>query len=374
MPLFSFSKKNKESYSLVISIGSGSVTGAIIKFTKKPGVDVLYSRREILPLMNEVSVSKRLTQLKNSLGLLLSSIQKEGLKKLPVTPNQGFIIKKVFYIFSSPWSTSQTKVISVNENKAFKVTETYLTKLVEEEIKKDPAEAGKIIEKKIIQLKINGYVVSKTTGQLARELEVSLYKTVVPDEVISTVEGAVSKYFRVKEVWCHSLSLPVFSVIRDLFPHKDDFISIEVSDEMTDLCLVKDGIITSSASFPLGRNHFIKELANTMKVSPEIADSMMKVNASKVNDELAALKLSVAMNKSAEEWLKNISSIIDHWKEKTYVPETIFLISNNDLVSFITLKLKSQDFKFFLIDKKNIRSNDVVFKICLIFLDKLYKI
>ncbi|MFA7252891.1 MAG: hypothetical protein WC027_03495 [Candidatus Paceibacterota bacterium] len=356
MSFFSFSKKNnkKEKYSLAFTITSGSATGAIIKFTKEPGVQVIYSKKETIPNPSE---------LKKSLSLLVSDLQK---KKV--------VIDKAFYLFSSPWSISQTKTILVKENKAFKVTPAYLEKIIDQHTQKDFSEIGKIIEKKIVQMKMNGYIVEQATGQLTRDLEVSIFITAVPEKVLSDVEDAVAKAFIVKNIWCHSLSLPIFSMIRDFFPHKDDFININISDEMTDLSLVRDGLIVSEASFPLGRNYFIKELAKSMKVTEGIADSMIKVNAVKVNDELAALKLSVAISKSAEDWAHQISSVLSQWKEKQYVPDTVFLLASPDLSSFVSAKLKGQDLKFFLIDRKQIKSDDVIFKIGLMFLDKMYKI
>lgn len=371
MSLFSFFKKNKESYSLVFNIGSGSVSGGIVKFTEAPGENVTYYAKENIPFQSEISIPKHLELMKSSLANLAVKIQKGGQNK----------IDRIFYIFSSPWSASQTKTIRVKESKAFKITESYLDRVITEQEKQfqtEVAKSGRIIEKKIIQVKINGYVVNDFYNKMTKDLEVSVFYTVVPEEVLNTVEEAISKVFSHRNIWCHSLSLSIFSVIRNLFPQKEDFIHLDISEEITDISIIRDGVMVSSASIPFGRNNFIRELTSILGVSDEIADSMIKMHCSKNNDELAALKLSVAMDKAASGWFVKITEVLDSFKEKIYIPDSVFLIVNNDLASFLRDKLQKQDYRVTPIDNRNIKSamatEDMAFKLELMFLDKIYKI
>lgn len=381
MSFFSFLKKNKESYSLVFNIGSGSVSGGIIRFTEKAGVDVVHYAYEPITFQDEISIPKHLELMKNSLTLLAGKLQAEGLKKITSKNGRRPQMDRIFYVFSSPWCASQTKVIKVKESKAFKVTEIYLNRLVAEQEKKlqvDISLSGEVIEKKIIQIKVNGYSLNDIYGKIVKDLELSVFFTVVPSEILQTVEKAVSSTFNVKDVWCHSLSLSIFSVIRNFFPLKDDFIYMDVSEEITDISVVRDNTITNEASLPFGRNDFIRELSRVLKVSPQIADSMIKMQSTKNNDELAAMKLAVAMDKAAQDWLARIFSVLNSLKDKIYVPEAIFLIANQDLNHFLKEKLQRQDFKVELLDNRKIRPStvgeDVIFKIELLFLDNLYKI
>jgi len=371
MSFFSFLQKNKESYSLVFNIGSGSVSGAVVKFTEAPGEMVIYYANEVIPFQSEISVPKHLQLMKSSLSTLAAKLRKSNVNK----------IDRIFYVFSSPWSISQTKIIKIKEGKPFKITESYINHqidLQEKQFQTDISKSGKIIEKKIIQIKINGYVVEDFHNKYARDLEIAVFFTVVPDNILQVVEEAVSKTFNVKEIWCHSFFLSTLSVIKNLFPQKQDFIHIEVSEEITDISIVKDGIMVSSASIPLGRNDFIRELSLVLKVSEEIADSQIKIHCAKSNDEFAALKLSVAMDKAAQNWLGKITEILNGFKDTIYVPASIFLIANNDLAIFLKDKLHKQDFTVTLLDNKKIKSpiiiEDVIFKIELMFLDNLYKI
>jgi cell division ATPase FtsA len=381
MSFFSFLKSNKESYSLVFDIGSGSVSGGLVRFTEKPGVDVIYYTKELIPFQQEVSIPKHLRLMKGSLANLASRINSEGLKIINKKRDKKITISDVFYIFSSPWSVSQTQTVRIKENKAFKITEDYLSNLLEEQEKQfqiNIAKAGKIIEKKIIQLKVNGYAVSEFYGKMARELEVSLFFTSVPEDILQLVGEAVGKTFNIKNSWCHSLSLSVLSVIKNLFPQRDDFIYMDINEEITDISIVRDNIMTNGVSIPLGRNHFVRELSQVLKVSVEIADSMVKMHCLKNRDELASLNLAVAMDTAARNWLDRIFKALNSLEDKVYAPEAIFLVANNDLACFIKDKLQKHDFEVLLLENKKIKSSiiseNTIFKIELMFLDNLYKI
>jgi cell division ATPase FtsA len=387
MSFFSFLKRNpfrrasKESFSLVVNIGSGSVSGGIIKFTEKAGVEIAHYIKEIIPFQDQVSISRHNELMKSALEQMTSHLQKAVLKNSAGLDQKFPKLDRVFYVFSSPWSISQTKTIRIKEPKDFKVTKSYLDKIIdkqEKEFQSKISSSGKIIEKKIIQIKNNGYIITDIQDKYARDLEITVHFTIVPEDILNIVDQVVSKTFNIKDIWCHSLSLALFTVIRDMFPQKEDFIHIDISEEITDVSIVKDGIMTSCASIPFGRNNFIRELSTVLKVPADVADSMMNMHCTKSNDDLATLKLSVAMDKAATSWLLKIFEILEGFKEKIYVPESIFLVVNNDLTSFLRDKLQKHDFKVELIDyrkiKPHIANNDIMFRLELQFLDNLYKI
>ena len=379
MSFFSFLQKNKEDYSLVFNIGSGSISGGIIKFTEEPGENIIYYAKEAIPFQPEISVSKHLDLMKQSLATLAEKIHSEGIKQINLGKKKGLVIDRVFYFFSSPWNISQTKTIRIKENRPFKVTKKYLNRVMdeqEEQLETDISKFGKIIERKIIQVKIDGHEVTDFYNQITKDLEISLFFSVVPGEVLQTVEESVSKTFNIKNIWCHSSSLSIFSIIRNLFPKKEDFIHIDISEEITDISIIKNNIVSSNISIPLGRNHLIRKLSQEMQMTEEIADSQIRMFCLKNNDELASLRLSVNMDKFSSEWLNLVTKSIDSLKISP--PESIFLIASNDLSSFLKDKLKKQDLEVLLVDNKNIKppmvGDDLIFKLELMFLDNLYKI
>jgi hypothetical protein len=381
MSLFSFLKKNKESYSLVFNIGSGSISGGIIKFTAEPGENLLYYSNEKIPFQQEISVSRHLDLMKSSLDILVNRIHTEGVRLINQNLKKNLNIEKVFCVFSSPWSSSYTKTIRIKEPKTIKITEEYLNKYIDEQEKQlrlDIGSTGRVVEKKIVQMKANGYIVNDFNNKLAKDVEFSIHFTIAPEEVLQAVEKSISKTFHIQDIWCHSFSLSIFSIIRNLFPQKDDCLHIDVSEEMTDISVIHDGLMTVSASLPFGRNHYIRELSKVMNVSEEIADSMIKMKNQKIADELANLKLNVSMDKAAADWLAKIYEVLDGLKIKICLQDTIFLVASHDLAPFLKEKIERHDFSVLTLDNKKIKPpmiiDDLSFKLVLMFLDNLYKI
>jgi PAS domain S-box-containing protein len=180
--------------------------------TSKKGLRVLHTKK--IPILDHDGKPVYLLGISED---ITEKIQTEGFKKISSLSKNSAMIDRVFYIFSSPWSASLTKTIRIKESKNFKVTEEYLNRIIDEQEKQfliDISTSGKIIERKIIQIKINGYIVNNYTNKQAKSLEVSVFYTVVPENILKVIDKTVSKLFHVKNIWCHSLSLSIFSVIK----------------------------------------------------------------------------------------------------------------------------------------------------------------
>lgn len=387
MSLFSF-KKNKETffsdkemYSLVISIGSGNINAAIVKFTEKVGVDIVYYTNEVIPFQQNLSISRHLDLMTKAITVLIQKVQKEGIGKLKNKNNKSISISKIFYILSSPWCISQTKTIHIKESNYFKVTTDYINKIInktESEYHSSFPKKSKIIEKKIIQIKNNGYLVDNINNQSVKDMELSVYFSFADELVLNNVEKAVQKVFDLPEIWCHSSSLAIFSNIRNLFPQKDDFLEINISEEMTDISIINNNILTDLISIPIGRNYFIRRLAEELRISEAVADSMIRMRASKNKDELGHINTAVCLNKTSDDWLLEINKNLDKLKEHSYISKDIFLIANSDLSFFLKEKLEKIDYNVLFVDNKKVKSNlkieDVIFRLELMFLDNTYKL
>ena len=94
-----FSSAKKESYSLVFNIGSGLVTGAIVKFTDKPGVDVIYLAKEKIPMQSgEILAHKHLALMKAAVSTLAKKLHKKNISFSAY--RAGFYTTYTYYFFA----------------------------------------------------------------------------------------------------------------------------------------------------------------------------------------------------------------------------------------------------------------------------------
>lgn len=386
MSLFSMFKKNKipvEKNILVFNIGSGSVAGGIIKFTAKPGVHTVYYHQEEIKNKPKSNMASPLLALEQALSKLTAKIQQEGLKKLNIlkTKKQPLPIDSIFYLFSSPWSISQTNTIKLSEIKPFKITPEFLQQTItkhQHKLTASISKHGSIIETKVVQMKVNGYETQKIENKSTKSLELSIFSTVVPAEVIDRVNEVICKTFVCKQSHYHSLSLALFSTIRDLYPHKSDYIQINIGENITDISVIKDGVIHGEASFPMGRNYFIRELMIKLGMNEAIASSTLNMYGEGKMDPLANTISNQEIEKIMSNWMTKVSDILKNFGGKIYLPDTIFFLADTKFISFLKNKLKDEDFDILTVDKKKVNlpehQDHLNFKIGLMFLDKMYKI
>jgi hypothetical protein len=385
MSLFSFKKNKfsvltKDDYSLIISIGSGQIFGAIVKFTEKSGENVVYFTKEKISFQANIDPSRHLSLMFNTLSVLISRIQKEGLIYLQNTKNK-IKFEKIFCLLSSPWCNSEIKNIHIKENKPFKFTQLYLDNVIsecEKDHKHNSFQAVTVIEKQILQIKNNGYIIQNIVDQMTKDLDLSLYVTTIDNKTLESIKIAILKTFNIKDVWCHSSLLAIFSNIRNLFSNKEDFVHIDVSDEITDISIIKDNSISEIASIPFGRNYFVRELSKNMNCSEAIANSIINMQKDKDPKDLNNLKNAVELNNLLDVWFEEVNKILIQLKTKIYISNDVFLIADKDLTFILKNKIQKSEYNVLLVNNPKIKSHptidDQIFRLELMFLDNLYKI
>lgn len=367
---FFFPRLKREVYSLVFDVGSGSVKGAVVKFTEKPGAEVTFYTEEKISFAKNAEAEKHVESLKKTLSSVVEKILKKDKIKF----------ESIFYIFSAPWSSSETRLIRIKENKPIRLTEQYLNKLIadQEKIVLKETPGSRIIEKRVVDLKISGYPVADLNNRQTTEAEVAVFFSSVSETIIKSVEGAVGRHFIPKKTFWHTSSLAIFSTIRDLFPNHQDFVSVSFGDEMTEMSIIKNGIVFGEVSYPFGRNTFVRRLSDKTKTTEAVADSVIKMTSLKHTDDLAALRTNTNISSIASEWYGEFDIAMKHFMEKLYVPHVIFFVSPHDLSATLVNKIKETGFEVVPLIARKISSpvkiDDIMFKISLMFLDKIYKI
>ncbi|MEI6528268.1 MAG: hypothetical protein WCO10_01175 [bacterium] len=407
MSLFSFSNlfKKKYNYSLVYDIRGGSVGVSIVKFVAGPGFDVLKSVRQPISISNNISTDQYIRQMGSALEKASAEIQKHLIEINLTRPKAKIRVDRGFIFFSSPWSASQTMVYRYTTDNDTIITPSFLDKIFKEESAKlrsslsgakiftDINSVGDVIEKKIIQAKINGYVMEDILNKPAQDLELSIYLTVVPQQIISQIENSISRHFIVDEYYLHSLSLPLYTVTRDLYPHKDDFVLVEIGYETTEIMIVRDKVIAGHASIPMGRNFFIKEVASKMKVGPEIANSMISLHCKGECDAGATAVFGDTLKSLVDIWSNKIKEVFSKYIEEMYIPKSVFFVADNDFICYVAehftnskvdqYGIMASELKVLLIEKNQLSKicgkttaaqEDMILHVEQLFLDKIYNI
>lgn len=359
MSLFSFSKNNKkdEEISIMFHIGSGSVSGSIIKLSKAKKPEIIYARQAAISFQKSLDLDRYLASMIKALNFVAKDIQKEWFLHLNFTGSKKYGIRNIFYILASPWCISQTKTIKIKKDRPFEVSSDFISDVLNEQEKKfltaDSSSNSEIIEKKVIHTKLNGYKTIEIYGKKAKEVELSFFLTSAPKYVLKALEDNIRKYFNFHSSNFHSSILASFSTIRDIYPDKENFAHLDVHGELTDLSVVKDNVFIENISFPMGRNFFIRHISERLRVSTSEANSLFNLYASGKCDEKTFQKIQSAIDESLENWSSKFNYILNSLSLRMYVPRTFFIIVDDEFGGFIVKELKVKKFSQFSLTEES---------------------
>ena len=349
------SKNHKDQLALVFDVGSSSVGGALFWMRKSGVPKIIFSYREPIVLEKKIDIDKFLSLTINSLETVVNKIHMSGLGAPKV----------IFCTLSSPWYVSQTRVIKLEKNVPFLFTTKLADDLIQKEITffeqehlaqyintKNPVQP---IELKNIKTMLNGYETSNPLNQKAKELEMTIFISMSPEQILKNIKDTIHKSFHGQDIKFSSLGLTSFAVVRDMYINQENFLLIDVGGEVTDISMIKKNILRESISFSLGTNFMIRGIASSLLCSLAEAKSCLSLFKDGHAAESMRDKIQVVLNKLKSEWLVHFQKSLAGLSNDISIPATIFLSMNRDLADFFSQIIKTEQFNQYTLTESNFK-------------------
>lgn len=333
MGIFPNTERAGQRFVAIFDVASASIGGAFVRLDVGKPPEIIFTTREDIPFQEKVQFSRFLDAMRKTLETVFLSMQKAG---------GGVAIEEAYCVLSSPWYASQTRLIQYDRPEPFLVTKKGIDRLLEKEIElfkeskvfqrsRIDGEPPVIIESKNIQIKLNGYPVTLPVGKQTRLLELALYLSVTPANIYANIQGAITKFWSVPKVHFSSFSLTAFDTIRDLFPHEESFLFMDISGEVTDLSLARGGVLLESISFPSGKHMLIRSLIDKLHTTPAAAVSDMDLFFEGKATKEHADRMEDILSESTEEWLVFFRDALAQIGEEFPLPKMIFYTADEDV-------------------------------------------
>ncbi|MFA6325087.1 MAG: hypothetical protein WCX46_02565 [Candidatus Paceibacterota bacterium] len=342
MEIFRKSKK-KNNFTLVFDIGSASVGAALFE-TQKNGIPkIIYSVRDIIPIQDHIDFS-------NFMFLTIKTLQIVAAK---ICLAHLGAPDRIFCTLSSPWYASQTRVINFSKSNSFLFNEKLANNLINKEIKlfekeyvnkEEDLNNVKILELKNIQTVLNGKVQGKIVGQKVKDVEITLFVSMSEKEFLNKIEDIVGQHFHIKKINFSSLPINTFSLVRDIFTNKDNFLLLDIGGEVTDIHMVNKDILTDSISFPLGFNYFFRLITEELNCSLDEAKSYLSLYKDKHMSESMGKNFEQTIDKLKRDWIYKFEESILGITNNLQIPTNIFITVDNNLSDFFGEIVKSEKF------------------------------
>lgn len=336
--------KSKKEINLIIDIGSGSVGVAVVSVCSDPNIvpEILYTNRKEIKYYGGLNSRRFLFSMINAFEEALTDLQKNF-----ISISKNIInIKETHCFFSSLWHISQTRVL-INENgKDTKIIKSLINRIVEKEskifetstLKGDidiSAEDIQIIEKKIMQIKLNGYETSEPYSKMAKTLEINFFISAVSKKVIKILEESFFRFFNNKIIQYHTFINTAFVTLRDINPTINDYLFLDISGEITEIAIIKNGVLFDSISFPFGKNSIVRKLSEALGTNKEEAISRASLYKSNDSIKIANSKISKIIENLMKEWHKLFDISIKQLLSNIALPQGVFFMSDDDVSQLV---------------------------------------
>jgi cell division ATPase FtsA len=334
-----FKSKKKEKTVALFDIGSASVGGALVILGRSKEPTLVYQTRIPLPFQKELDFERFVEGTLTVLASVAECIVKEGIKHLNFTSYGNRSVDMIGVSFASPWYVSQIKTIEHTYDAPREITKELLAEILKDESEKflqskiaHYAEQSEnnpdIIDRRIVDINLNGYSVPNPYGAKTEKLSVTLFLSVLSYRVRERVREVLERVFNATPQVHDSFGLIAFSTLRDLFPEVENFAWCDVTGEVTDIGFVRESVPVRIGSFPKGKNTLVRSVVQKLATTPAEARSLISRQQREGLESEVALRLEGALFEARRVWQKGFRSVIDSLAEVYVLPAQLFLMSD----------------------------------------------
>ena len=330
---------------LIFDIGGTSVGAALALLAPGEKPFIVHATREWLRPMEEVSLSRLTGLLEAGIDSVSKDILSIGVRRLAAAGYGGALPKAVHCFVTAPWYVPHMGTVRIAGEKPFQVTHGIFERAIDGEKKSIEKKLGvsssngstlSVMENQILSCAVNGYATENPYGQHADNVEFLLYTALADRDPLAGFTARIGRTFHVDATEPHSFLLAFFSAIRDSHEAEDDFLLLDVSGEVTEVSIVRDGVLKASVSFPLGRNFLARALSAECKLSFEEALSLLAVHASSHGNDAFTARFCGALATVEGKWMRAFEESVARIAEESFLPHSIFVAADKKIASWIT--------------------------------------
>lgn len=319
-------KTKRNSIVAVLDIGSGAVGLVVLKNTHQ-GMEVLYQATESFNLGLDRSFKRFAFELERVLKSSLNHLFRHHLPRI-----------NEFHVFlSSPFIVSQTRVISYDELKAKPTTDKLFHNLMKqgaaEFLKQNSPLASDLclIENKLLRIKLDGYQIDNPLNQKAKNIELTQFLSASPSLILDRLFTLIAGVTHNDQIHFHSFILAAWSTWRDLLPGADHFTLIDISGELTDIAISREGVLAENLSFPLGIKHLVNRLSAEHGHLPFGTETLLKMFAAGTLRHAEEEKLIKILEPVKELWLADLTKALTAAAKSGPIPHKVILTGDTPL-------------------------------------------
>lgn len=332
----------------IIDVGGGSVGIAIV--TSESDTDtlkVIWSHREHVLIKDTQREADFLREIHTTIINALLELGNSGAKTLHEY-DKSIKIQSIQITVSAPWSYTVTKSIHFEDQIPFTVTESLLAELAhsaEKETQTKLTETGKlgelgvrVITNKTVDVTLNGYSISNPVGKKCTAIDLAHISIAVQEKILQIIEDSCEKILPNVPTIQYSFMYLYYQVLKHLHPDTNEVCLIDVTNEATEIGIVRDNVLRSTTYTLFGMYSLARSIAEACDIPKEEAFSILKSGTS--IEETYTKSQITAIEKVCTEYVHALAELFTQTDDTIMVPKTFFLHTSADTEQFFSEKIK----------------------------------
>ncbi len=333
----------------VFDISSSSVGGAHALIERDPhdenktAVTLLVQERCDSGLEEEINIERFIEDTAKALEVVISHVRTADVHH----PSY------IQVVLSSPWYNAYTRTIAHKKETSFTCTQRLVDSLIEKEVAsllKESSTAGaafgsyfKVAEQHIAQITLNGYPTIDPYGKKTQSLEIILNVTLIPDVIAERFTGIIRRSYGNRTIQVTTGPNAAFVALRDNGGIAPDCVIIDAGEEVTDIAFVKNDLLVSHHSFPVGTYELYRSLSEHTSGTHE-ARSLVEAHRLKKLSPGSSRSVEKALHVFAGIWQKAFHQVLDQGQSGFRFPAQCYVIADHRFETVFTTLLTCDPF------------------------------
>ncbi len=308
-----FGAKKKRISIALIDIDSSSVGGGLAHIQVGEQPTMYFTTRENIEAREHEDVSEAMLR---TLEEVASRLVTLGGPVLRQETGSGHI-DRILVSVGAPWQKTAVRIEAISETKPFIFTPALLSEITK---KGQKIPDGYVISgESVIATLLNGYETSKPFGKRVTRADMIILSSLLDEKVAKTIERTLRKTYHT-----HALTLTAFASVayagfRDIYPHENDFLVLEVSGEATDIAFVKRGLLVDVTTIVHGINDLLRGSSNKEALTSDASHALI--------DPTRNARFGARIEETEKAWLENIVKALQEASVRHALPRTLFLLA-----------------------------------------------
>lgn len=333
------SSRDKAWYGLLVDVGSGSIGFAVVESNQKEHLPkLIWTHREHVAIKNIDTINESGKSLITTLTDMALMVTAEGFKALQEhTGSSRTKISEVQVTIAAPWTYTVSRNVTFEQTEPFKVTDTLVGDLAlaagEESMQKFTESYSEVLKdvtetsRGVLDTYANGYRLPIINDQETTTLTLTHVTTLVYNSLYVALQELNDKVFSGVSLNVTSSMLGYYYATRHLKPHVYDVCLVDVTDEATEIGIVRNGSLTYCTHIPFGSISIAREIAeSTKRPLGEIVSRLSDFVSDKDTKDISEIM---------DNYTEKVANLFKETGDALSIPKTIYLLSDSNILPLL---------------------------------------